>query len=408
MWPLPVTTISEKDAAWRHAGRRRAGGAPPDDAPNRKEHHSDPRRYRAERSRGGRTADPGRHGRRRFHGPGPHEPDRQQRARACGWSAVSNRNAGAGGHVFRYAGSSPIRVDDQATLDDADPLGSAGVDRRPVAHLPVASTWTSSARSRVPWSSVRRSLLEAFEHGKDVVLMNAEIDATIGPILSVYAERHGVILSACDGDEPGVQMNLYRWVKGLGPDAPRDRQREGPAGPVPEPDDAEGLRRAVGTERRRWSRRSPTGRRSRFEQSIVANATGFTVLQRGMSRGLEYRGDVMEIGELYDVDELRELGGVVDYVVGTPLTKVYCLAEHDDPKQQHYLELYKLGEGPALLVLHPLPPRPLRGADLRSRASSSSATRCRQAARRPGGGGVRGRQARPGGRRDPRRRTACT
>ena len=33
---------------------------------------------------------------------------------------------------------------------------------------------------------------------------------------AVYAKRHGVILSACDGDEPGVQMNLYRWVKGLG------------------------------------------------------------------------------------------------------------------------------------------------------------------------------------------------
>ena len=46
--------------------------------------------------------------------------------------------------------------------------------------------------------------------------MNAEIDATIGPILQVYAERHGVIMSACDGDEPGVQMNLFRWVKGLG------------------------------------------------------------------------------------------------------------------------------------------------------------------------------------------------
>jgi len=46
--------------------------------------------------------------------------------------------------------------------------------------------------------------------------MNAELDATIGPILQVYADRHGVILSPCDGDEPGVQMNLYRWVKGLG------------------------------------------------------------------------------------------------------------------------------------------------------------------------------------------------
>jgi predicted homoserine dehydrogenase-like protein len=65
-----------------------------------------------------------------------------------------------------------------------------------------------------------------------------------------------------------------------------------------------------------------------------------------MSRGLEYRGDVMQIGKLYDIDELRELGGIIDYVVGTPLTKVYVLAEHPDPKQQHYLNLYKLGEGP--------------------------------------------------------------
>jgi predicted homoserine dehydrogenase-like protein len=40
------------------------------------------------------------------------------------------------------------------------------------------------------------------------------------------------------------------------------------------------------------------------------------------------------------------LGGIVDYVVGTPLTKVYVLAEHTDPKQQKYLNLYKMGEGP--------------------------------------------------------------
>jgi len=65
-----------------------------------------------------------------------------------------------------------------------------------------------------------------------------------------------------------------------------------------------------------------------------------------MSRGLEYREDVMQIGKLYDIDEVRQLGGIVDYVVGTPLTKVYVLAEHPDPKQQHYLSLYKMGEGP--------------------------------------------------------------
>ena len=59
-------------------------------------------------------------------------------------------------------------------------------------------------------------VLEAARNGKHIVLMNAELDATIGPILNVHVRRHGVIMSACDGDEPGLQMNLVRWVEGLG------------------------------------------------------------------------------------------------------------------------------------------------------------------------------------------------
>jgi predicted homoserine dehydrogenase-like protein len=190
-----------------------------------------------------------------------------------------------------------------------------------------------------------RVALEAFRHGKDVVLMNAELDATIGPILQTYAERHGVILTGCEGDEPGLQMNLYRWVKGLGL-TPRllgnvkglqDRYRN----PTTQQGFAE-----------RWGQ-NPTmvtsfadGSKISFEQAAVGNATGFKVMTRGMSRGREYTGDVLKIGELYDLDLLRSLGGAMDYVVGTPLTKVYCLAEHPDPKQQHYLDLYKMGPGP--------------------------------------------------------------
>jgi predicted homoserine dehydrogenase-like protein len=37
----------------------------------------------------------------------------------------------------------------------------------------------------------------------------------------------------------------------------------------------------------------------------------------------------------------------VDYVVGAqPSPGVFVLGTHDDPKQRHYLNLYKLGEGP--------------------------------------------------------------
>src|SRR5579862_1329013 len=190
-----------------------------------------------------------------------------------------------------------------------------------------------------------RLALEAFRHGKDVILLNAEIDATFGPILQTYAQKHGVIMSACDGDEPGVQINLYRWVKGLGLTPRVIGNVKGLQDPYRNPTTQKGFADKWG-QNPAMVTSFADGSKISFEEAIVANATGFVVRSRGMSRGMEYKDDVMKIGKLYDIDEVRRLGGIVDYVVGTPLTKIYCLAEHPDSKQQHYLNLYKMGEGP--------------------------------------------------------------
>ena len=48
------------------------------------------------------------------------------------------------------------------------------------------------------------------------------------------------------------------------------------------------------------------GSKISFEQTIVANATGFKVLQRGMSRGVKFDGSPLELPSLYDLDEVRE------------------------------------------------------------------------------------------------------
>ena len=88
------------------------------------------------------------------------------------------------------------------------------------------------------------------------------------------------------------------------------------------------------------------GTKISFEQAIVANATGMSVHKRGML-GRDHAGHVDELTSMYDVEELERLGGAVDYVVGSkPGPGVYVMATHDDPKQRHYLNLYKLGEGP--------------------------------------------------------------
>lgn len=257
---------------------------------------------------------------------------------------ISNRRPERAQEVFRYSGLEPVSVDSQARFDEVAGAGGAAYTDDPFLlcrseHVDVVCEVTGSVELGA------QVCLEAFAHGKDVVLMNAELEATIGPILNVYADRHGVIMSACDGDEPGVQLDLYRWVKGLGLEPRVIGNVKGLQDPYRNPTTQKGFAEQWG-QNPAMVTSFADGSKISFEQAIVANATGFTVLQRGMSRGLEYRGDVMTIGQLYDVDRVRELGGIIDYVVGTPLTKVYVLAEHDDPKQQHYLNLYKLGEGP--------------------------------------------------------------
>jgi predicted homoserine dehydrogenase-like protein len=259
--------------------------------------------------------------------------------------AISNRKVERASGVFKYAGYQDVAfADTQRALDEAIE------SERPVvtedAFLLARSGLIDvlvDATGSVEFGA--RVTLEAFKHGKDVVLLNAEIDATIGPILQTYAAKHGVILSACDGDEPGAQINLYRWVKGLGLTPRVIGNVKGLQDPYRNPTTQQGFAEKWG-QNPAMVTSFADGSKISFEQAIVANATGFKVRSRGMSRGLEYRGDVMQIGQLYDIDECRKLGGIIDYVVGTPLTKVYVLAEHDDPKQRHYLNLYKMGEGP--------------------------------------------------------------
>jgi predicted homoserine dehydrogenase-like protein len=261
-------------------------------------------------------------------------------------AAIYNRHVEKAVDAFTYASDElkPVVVETQTALEDALRDGKPAVTqdafllaRSPQIDVLVETTGSVEFGAQV--------CLEAFKHGKDVVLLNAEIDATIGPILQVYAKKYGVVLSACDGDEPGVQINLYRWVRGLGLIPRVIGNVKGLQDPYRNPTTQKGFADKWG-QNPAMVTSFADGSKISFEQAIAANATGFVVKSRGMSRGLEYRSDVMTIGQLYDIDELRSLGGIVDYVVGTPLTKVYCLAEHTDPKQRHYLNLYKMGEGP--------------------------------------------------------------
>ena len=187
----------------------------------------------------------------------------------------------------------------------------------------------------------------AFETGKHVILMNAELDGTVGPLLKAKADKAGVIFTNTDGDQPGVQMNLYRFVQGIGVKPLLCGNIKGLQDPYRTPTTQAGFAKQWG-QKPSMVTSFADGTKISFEQAIVANATGMTVAKRGMHGfTVEPGTPITEAAKLYDPEELISGPGIVDYVVGAqPGPGVFVLGTIEHPRQKHYLNLYKLGEGP--------------------------------------------------------------
>jgi predicted homoserine dehydrogenase-like protein len=192
-----------------------------------------------------------------------------------------------------------------------------------------------------------RLVMRAIARHKHVVMMNAELDGTLGPILKTYADRAGVVITNTEGDQPGVIMNLYRWVKGLGVRPVLCGNIKGLHDPYRNPTTQEGFAR-------KWGMKAPMvtsfadGTKVSFENAIVANATGMRVAKRGMHGPVVEAGTpIQEAVNWYPLHELIEGPGIVDYCVGAmPNPGIFVLGTTDDAFEKHYLSLYKMGQGP--------------------------------------------------------------
>jgi predicted homoserine dehydrogenase-like protein len=259
--------------------------------------------------------------------------------------AIANRTLGNAERAYQEAGRTDAQsVTSAAELDRVVNSGGSAItsDYRTVTDSAVVDV-IIEATGAVEYGChvVRR----AIEHQKNVVLMNAEVDATVGPILAQFAKEAGVVYTGCDGDQPGVQMNLVRFIRSIGLTPLVCGNIKGLQDPYRTPTTQRAFAERWGQDPHMVTSFAD-GTKISFEQATVANAAGMSVSERGM-RGGDHRGHIDELTSTWDVKYLRARGGVVDYVVGAqPGPGVYVLATHDDPKQRHYLELYKLGKGP--------------------------------------------------------------
>jgi predicted homoserine dehydrogenase-like protein len=265
-------------------------------------------------------------------------------------AAIANRTLANARRAYEEAGITQgheIQVaETQAQLDRAIASGAPAITEDPML-LCRADAIDVIVEITGTIEEAARMCLEAFANRKHVVLMNAEIDATIGPILKTYADRAGVIVTTADGDQPGVMMNLYRFVKGMGIKPVMCGNIKGLHDPYRNPTTQEGFARQWG-QNPAMVTSFADGTKISCENAIVANGTGMRVGQRGMYGPTVPAGTpIQEVASLYPAEAMLEGPGIVDYVVGAmPGPGVYVLGTHDNPRQKHYLDLYKLGKGP--------------------------------------------------------------
>lgn len=260
-------------------------------------------------------------------------------------AVVCNRTLEAAREIYAQAGVDAVRVvKTAAELEDAIAQRQYAITDDPTVLCEAASLeCLVEATGHVEYGA--KVTLMAIEHKKHMVLMNAELDGTVGPILKTYADRAGVILTGCDGDQPGVELNLYRFVKSIGLTPLLCGNIKGLQDRYRNPTTQAGFAKQWG-QTPHMVTSFADGTKISFEQAIVANATGMKVAQRGMI-GHEFKGHVDQMTGMYDIDQMRSLGGIVEYVVGAqPSPGVYVFAEAHDKHQAHYLNYGKLGEGP--------------------------------------------------------------
>lgn len=192
--------------------------------------------------------------------------------------------------------------------------------------------------------------LDAIAHGKHTVIVNAELDSTIGPILKARADQAGVVLTNTDGDEPGVAMTLYRYVRSLGLRPVAAGNIKGMVDYYRTPETQRAFAEKHGQDAWKVTSFADATKLS-METTVLANATGFHVGQRGMYGPA--CADVKEMANLLPPADMLA-GGIVDYALGAaPHTGAFVVVHEDNPLKQTQLAYYKMGDGPFYVFYTP-------------------------------------------------------
>jgi predicted homoserine dehydrogenase-like protein len=264
--------------------------------------------------------------------------------------AIANRTPAHGERAFREAGITEwVHADSSRNIETAIAKGVPVLTDDPslltacdAIDVIVEVTGTVEPAARI--------VLDAFDHGKHVVIVNCELDSLLGPILKVKADKAGVVLTNTDGDEPGVAMTLLRYLRSTGLRPVAAGNIKGMVDHYRTPKTQQGFADKYDQDVKKVTSFADATKLS-METTVLANATGFHVGRRGMyGPACSY---VRELANLLPADQMLATG-LVDYSVGAaPHTGAWVVVHEEEPLKRAQLTYYRLGDGPFFVFYTP-------------------------------------------------------
>ena len=236
----------------------------------------------------------------------------------------------------------PEPIGDNEIFITDDPLALLRGDNKLAIDVLVESSNTVGPAARYCFAAIER--------GIHVVLMNAEVDLALGPLLHRSAERHGVIVTSDAGDQHGVLKRMIDEISIWGFDIVQ-------AGNIKGYLDRHATSAILGEEaaKRNLSLIQccayTDGTKLAIEMACLGNSAGLIPSVRGMEG--PRAENVQDAMQKFDFAAYGQHGRL-DYLLGAePGGGVYVIGHSDELVQAEYMRYYKMGDGPYYLFYRP-------------------------------------------------------
>ena len=194
--------------------------------------------------------------------------------------------------------------------------------------------------------------MDSITNRKNIIMLNVECDAVVGPIIYDYAKKNNVVYTGSAGDEPGAIMELANFAVGAGFKLLAvGKGKNNPLNNYVTEDDLREEAFSKGLYPKMLTS-FVDGTNTMIELTSVGNALGFIPDIVGC------HGITTTVDKIPSIFSLKEQGGIlsnyriVDYCFGIA-PGVFAVVTHDTEEVHDLMNYLSMGKGPNYVLFRP-------------------------------------------------------